>query len=487
MERSQAPNRLDGVIRLIRFGVVTLFCAVSVVRTPAASAQQLPAETEDSRDEAPAQVDAQKEPAGPAKKTKAKRKEKGTQVEKRSASGRDDGTRTKRAKHPSLTIGQALTVEVTARIEADLRRATPVMGLENGQADWQDRRLGIQGTGFKRIEFEVSRELGQDFEQALGLREKSAWRNVYADARITKALNLEIGQFKLPFGREELTGETNLDFAYRSLAARVLSPGRDPGMMAHGRVLGRRLEYQVGYFTRDGMNGRTSQTEGGHDARVARLVVRPFAGLSAAAVAPLEIGAAVAESRFDNQLGIRGRTVLGDGVFFDRVYVNGQQLRRGLEAAWAAGPVGLSTEYVDLSEERTGMGFAGDDLPPVHAAAWYVAGTWALTGEPKHGRLEPKRDVLRGGFGALEIAARIETFRFDAVSYPTSAFGFPNPSKLRANADRVATFGINWYLNHYVKVQANLIREAIDDPDRSPAPSGDGRFTSAVIRLQFRL
>jgi len=42
-------------------------------------------------------------------------------------------------------------------------------------------------------------------------------------------------------------------------------------------------------------------------------------------------------------------------------------------------------------------------------------------------------------------------------------------------------------LNRYVKVQGDLIRETIADPPRSPAPSASGRFTSFVLRFQFRL
>jgi phosphate-selective porin OprO/OprP len=391
------------------------------------------------------------------------------------------------SKHPSLTIGRALTLEITGRVEGDVRGATPAMGLERSQVDWQDRRIGIKGTAFSRIDFEVSRELGEDFEQSIGASTKTAWRDVAADAHFAKALNVEVGQFKLPFGHDELTGETDLDFAYRSLAARVLSPGRDPGVMVHGRLFGRGLEYQAGYFTRDGMNARTSQTEGGKDARAARVVVQPFKAVGAPALAPLELGAAIADSRFDTQLGIRGRTVLGDGVFFDRVYVNGRQRRIGLDAAWAAGPVGLSAEYVGLTAERNGMGFDGEDLPGVHAGAWYAAGTVALTGERKRGRLEPRREFPGHGPGAVEIAVRLETLRFDAVAYPSSGFEFLDLSNLRGNADRVATFGVNWYLNRYLKVQADVIREAIADPQRSPAPSRGGRFISSVLRLQFRL
>jgi hypothetical protein len=42
-------------------------------------------------------------------------------------------------------------------------------------------------------------------------------------------------------------------------------------------------------------------------------------------------------------------------------------------------------------------------------------------------------------------------------------------------------------LNRYVKVQPNVVIEAIRDPQRSPAPSAAGRFISGVVRFQFIL
>ena len=388
-------------------------------------------------------------------------------------------------KHPSWSPSPAITLDFKARIESEVRTATPALGLDQGQVEWQDRRIGVEGTAFKRITFEVSRELSDDFEAAQGLSEKTAWKDAYVDLRVSKALNIEGGRFKLPFGREETTGETNLDFVHRSLAARVLSPGRDVGIMAHGRLFDRRVSYEAGYFTRDGDNGRTSQTQGGREAVVARLEFRPFASFAKGALAPLEVGVAVADSQVDNRLGIRGRTVLGDGIFFDRVYVNGQRRRIGFDAAWERGPGSVSAEYITSSDERKAMGFDGDDLPSVDAKAWYVAGTWAFTGERKHGRLEPRHDLLRGGFGAVELSARVEELRFAAATYPTVRFGFPAAAALSGNADRVITLGLNWYLNHYVKLQGNLVRESIEDPVRSPAPAAGGRFLSPVLLLQF--
>jgi phosphate-selective porin len=257
--------------------------------------------------------------------------------------------------------------------------------------------------------------------------------------------------------------------------------------MAEGRVLDRMIEYQASYFTRDGDNSRTDETEGGTDAIVGRVVVSPFARAADRPwLATLQVGVAAASSQLDDRLGLRGRTSLGDNIFFDRVYVNGRRHRLGFEGQWEYGPASLTTEYITVTDERKGMGFSGEDLPGVHAGTWYVAGTYALTGERKHGRIDPHKNLFRGGFGAVEVAARVERLRFDTIDYPGAAFGFPTSSKLLWNADNAITLGVNWYLNPYLKLQTNFITESIADPDRGPSTTGS-RFNSTVFRIQFRL
>jgi phosphate-selective porin OprO and OprP len=392
----------------------------------------------------------------------------------------------RKSKHPGFSVGDALTFDFTGRIEGDLRQATPALGYGAAQTQWQDRRVGVKGTALNRISFEVSRELGQDFETQIGLSEKTAWRDVYARTWLTETINVQAGHFKLPFGYEEMTGETDLDFIYRSLSSRVLAPGRDTGVGIDGRLRApRRIGYAVGFFTRDGSNARTSQTEGGRDALAGRVTISPFE--SPKALAPFTLGFSAARSHLDDNLGLRGRTVLGDGIFFERSYVNGARQRFAADASWAGGPASVAGEYIWDSDERLGMGFNGDNIPSVHAAGWYIAGTWALTGERKHGRLEPRREFFGQGLGAFELVARYEALRFNDATYPGAVFGFPTSQSLQANGDRATTVGLNWYLNRYVKLQGDVIHEAIADPPRSPAPSTGGRFTSAVLRFQFRL
>ena len=132
------------------------------------------------------------------------------------------------------------------------------------------------------------------------------------------------------------------------------------------------------------------------------------------------------------------------------------------------------------------MGFDGDDLPNVGARAWYVAGTWALTGERKHGRLEPHHDLLRGGIGAVELTARVEELRFEAASYPGSEFGFPTAGAVRPMPIARSRWGSTGISITTSRSQSNIVTEWIDDPARSPAPASGGRFVSPVLLLQFR-
>jgi phosphate-selective porin len=210
------------------------------------------------------------------------------------------------------------------------------------------------------------------------------------------------------------------------------------------------------------------------------MVVRPLAG-AADPASSLHLAVAVARSRIEDKLGLRGRTLLEEGVFFDRLYVNGRRLRTGLEAFWEAGPASIAGEYM-ASPTSVSMGFHLDDLEPVEARAWYVAATWVVTGEKKNGRLEPE-----WRFGAVEVVGRIEELRFDQVAYPGTIFSFPTASALEANSDLVNTVGVNWHITRFFRVQYNLVLERIADPQRSPAPTNGGRLTTGLLRVQLTI
>jgi hypothetical protein len=54
-----------------------------------------------------------------------------------------------------------------------------------------------------------------------------------------------------------------------------------------------------------------------------------------------------------------------------------------------------------------------------------------------------------------------------------------------SRSDRAWTLGLNWYMNRFVKVQANVARESRDDAG-APIP-GRARFWNRLLRVQFHL
>src|SRR4029078_899730 len=99
-----------------------------------------------------------------------------------------------------------------------------------------------------------------------------------------------------------------------------------------------------------------------------------------------------------------------------------------------------------------------------------------------------KHPLFRGGFGAVEVAMRIERITFDSTADPNLSLPSTSPRSevILGNSDKVLTFGVNWYANRWVKVQWNMIKETLDDPPRGPFPHKPS-FWSHVLRLQFML
>ena len=91
---------------------------------------------------------------------------------------------------------------------------------------------------------------------------------------------------------------------------------------------------------------------------------------------------------------------------------------------------------------------------------------------------------MDGGYaGAVEIAGRIERLRSSTRGTRADAFDSPRSPWMAPRADSVWTGGVNWYVNRYVKLQANVIREqrTVD----AAAISGQEHLWSRTLRLQF--
>jgi phosphate-selective porin len=395
---------------------------------------------------------------------------------------------------PSLKF-ENLQVDFEARFQEDIRGAYKGANRSAGLSTFelQRSRVGIQGSLFTHIEFEVERELHEDdltaAELAEGLTPKSPWKDVNINIDYSRRVQVRAGRFKIPFGLDELTAIHQNDFVYRSLGADYLAPSRDVGVMAHGRFLDRALSYWAGAFRHDGDNARSKKIRGGNRTFGVRLTGVPLRWFRSAAGGP-EVGVAFATSDVSDDSflpnGLRGRTILTDDTFFSAVYVKGRRHRWEGDLEWQVGRTLLRAEFTQVTDDRLGQGFRFEDLPDARYRAWYLAATYVVTGEDKSRPLRPRKPFLQGGLGAFEVAGRIERMWCDSVGGQDQPFRNPRAERILPSGDRALTIGVNWILNRWVRLQVNGIREQIQDAERSPVPNGTA-FWSRVVRLQFVL
>jgi phosphate-selective porin OprO/OprP len=383
--------------------------------------------------------------------------------------------------HPSLRFGKGSRIDFRARLAGELRDSEAPFGDEErtDRLDIARRRLGVAGEIRNLVGFQVEAEVGSD----------NPWRDVYVNYRQFDVVQVQGGKFKLPFSLDENTSSTNLDFVNRSRAASQLAPGRDVGVMVHGRLLRRMLGYEAGVFNRDGDNARTADSDrvhGGHTL-AARAIVQPFR-MSDSILNDLQLGVAMTRSDLaEGYPDLRGRTGLDMRFFRADAWVMGARRRQGFEVRWRPGPASIKAEWMQVSDERLEQGVDDSTLSPLLGTGWYISGTWALTGERKADGIDrPRRPLFRGGYGAVEVAARIEKVVFGSKANDEVPSDGPRANVIRGNSDRVDTFGVNWYPNRWIKVQFNVVRDTLADPNQGPLPSQPS-FWSRVFRFQVCL
>ena len=361
----------------------------------------------------------------------------------------------------SFKAGDALRLEPHIRFQTDMLLRDRSASIDD-RFDWPRRRIGIDGVLFKRVDFQVEREL----------EEETPWRDVYGDVTITKALRVRVGHFKVPFSTEQTTSGFDLDFLQRPAAVEAMSPKRDIGVMVHGRPTDI-VKYEVGVFRRS--DGFALPFDGHRLGLVAgRVTVAPVRDDKDGFTRDLELGVAVARSAVPEGLyGVVGHASDGDR-FFEHMYVNGARMRLGLNGLWTAGRLTLKGELLQLTDERQQQSITGEDLSNLVTRGAYVSGIWRAYG--KHGRKKM----------AIDVEARFDRLSFSSGNATDEAFTNPRADHIAPLSQRTWTFGATWIVNRWVRVQTNAIREELVDPlgVRDLAPTAPW---TALARLQFGL
>jgi phosphate-selective porin OprO/OprP len=389
----------------------------------------------------------------------------------------------------SVDYGKKVRLDFRSKMRGEVRASDAAITKEAlEELDIPRHRVGFDGAILKAVAFKVDREI--ESTNSVGMP-TPPWRDVYVDITQLQEVQFRYGQFKMPFSLDENTGSQDLDFAYRSSAATLLAPSRARGWMVHGDTFDRFFGYEFGVFRTDGSNAIVHTSEkrvNAGETTVWRVTSEPLRGLNSP-LADLHIGYARTGGDLPEGIsGIKGRSVLGADFYKPEFYVFGRRERRGFEFQWRPGPASVKMESITLTEERKGESVEDTDLSPYQVKAWYVSGSYALTGESKARGLDrPLHPLFQGGIGALEAAVRVEEITFGSVLTGIGSKS-PRADVLPSNTDRILSFSGNWYPNRWVKVQMTFSTEEFADPSivtktLRPTP----RFWSQVLRIQFSI
>src|SRR5215471_11066304 len=353
-------------------------------------------------------------------------------------------------------------------------------------------RFGFQGNYGKYYDFAIL----IDGAASNGI----SLRDLYVNVKPFPAFQVQVGQFKEPFAQELMTAVTNIDFVERSLAS-LLYPSaatayRSPGAQIRGDIAGGIMQYWVGAFNGKGIltNNTTNEPE-----VIGRVRFYPWKKKKDNLFQGLAFGGAYAHGRtrgLSNEQSFSSTMPDGTFTLIPTFTINGPVERWNAEGTWTHGPWAVRAEYDQLNQFRRNVGaedFGGIGfitLPAVVGKGGYAQATYLLTGEarPENGTPKVKHPVLgpgeNRGWGAWEVA-----FRYDKLQVKEPGVAIPSaftPGGVPTFQNHADTFtaGVNWYLNYWVKYQANF------GVDRLAHPSTAGQlpqnFFVFLQRLQVR-
>jgi hypothetical protein len=339
------------------------------------------------------------------------RRDLGTEVVARQSDVKDAG-------HAPLVFGGLIQAQSEAGDRGDSRFSDA-----NTRAFLRRARVNVAGKFVEDFSFRLEMDL------AGSLTNSSAFRAQMTDGYINwsrfDAANVRVGQFKTPYGFEQLYADPRLYTAERSLMSDRLTPGRQIGVQLAGGALQDRFNYAAGLFNGSGTNQNFNDND--KVMAAARVSFAAFDGRMLGKAAKLSVGAngfrttdtalAVAS---DFGIDSTPATSARDNIF------TGRRRGMGFDAQAEMGRAEVWAEYLRDTFEPASRFPAGS----FYSDGWYAQATYYLI---------PAK---------LQLAERLEVF---------------NPNDIAAHdATRSTVSGLNWYFKqHDIKLQLDWMRSSV--------------------------
>ena len=321
-------------------------------------------------------------------------------------------------------------------------------------------RLNLTGDFAEKFDFKVE----GDFENSDGIssnRTAFSGTDIFVNWRQFPEAQIKVGQWKAPFGLEQITPDPTLITIERSLPTGAITPERQLGVQIWGKPLTNLwpqekdlMTYYAGIFNGNGRN--TTINDNNNFMYVGRLELMPFKGQIFGQDASLKLGGDVMNSRDDAGTNISqtlNLKVNADGSL-SPFTLPGADERTGWSAdAWLnIGPFDLIGEY--LAEDVDGRTVAGkppgfSDFDP---SGWYIQASYFIL------------------LNKLQGVVKWEALEPDQV-------GDDNIHSL--------TIGLNYYIHgDAIKLMANYVHTWSRFREAHPQ-FGDDNFDEIILRLQL--
>lgn len=340
------------------------------------------------------------------------------------------------------------------------------------QDDRGFRRTRLAAVG--KVAENVSYMLEMDFAFVGRPSFMDVWMNV---SKVPLFGNVRVGQYRMPFGMDELTSVKELTFLERPLT-QPMGPFRQIGIGLHDNTDDENITWAASAFgsATDAFGNSIGDRGYGLASRITAVVAEDnsadFLVHTGFGYSYIATPNSTVQYRHTPEYAGQFTGAIGDVPFFTDSGLlpaeNANLLNGELASTWGSWHAQSELRYNIVNLDNGGdAGF-----PSFYAQSGYI-----LTGEHRTynkaggvlGRVKPKCPVgiKGGGIGAWELACR-----YSLVDLSDGA--------IRGGSLHDMTCGLNWYLNDFTKFQFNYIQA-----DLNRTPTGDSRTDIFAVRAQL--
>jgi phosphate-selective porin len=320
-------------------------------------------------------------------------------------------------------------------------------------------RINLTGDFAEQFDFKIE----GDFENSDGIsssRTAFSGTDIFVNWHQFPEAQIKVGQWKAPFGLEQLTPDQYLIIIERSLPTGAITPERQIGVQLWGKPFTNvwpdekdLLTYYAGIFNGNGRN--TTINDNNNFMYVGRLELQPFKGKLLGQDSSLKLGADVLNSRDDKGTNISqtlNLLVNADGSLSPYVLPGADERTAWSVDAWLKlGPFDLIGEYLEEYVDGRTVNGVAPGFADFTTNGYYVQGSYFLI---------PKK---------LQAAVRWEDL---------------NPGQRANDGIHSITGGLNYYIHgDDIKLMVNYIHTWSDFREANP-DLGRAQFNEVIGRVQ---